>query len=148
MLVSEIHKTCMKGILGDCLYSLWILVSCVFSLDTGRLYLVFSLDTGRLYLVFSLDTERLYLVSTLDIHFGNLWILCIIFTGEDVTGGVLKVTITIDGITILTEKLDLCQVAPDINLMCPLKSGVQVASISVTIPSGLPKVRVQRILGA
>lgn len=62
------------------------------------------------------------------------------FVGEDVTGGDVKLNIAIDNVTVVSQDLDLCDTLPEVNLMCPLKSGHHIASIETDLPNEIPSV--------
>ena len=64
--------------------------------------------------------------------------LCVL--GDDVTGGHVNLNISLNGVHLLTESLDLCETLPQMNLDCPLEMGPHVASFSLNLPSLLPSV--------
>ena len=66
--------------------------------------------------------------------------VCTYNIGEDVTGGKVKLNITIDNVSLLTQDLDLCDTIDQVDLECPLKKGSHMASISEYLPDDIPPV--------
>ena len=52
----------------------------------------------------------------------------------------MKLNISIDGVNVVDQQLDLCVALPQVNLMCPLKMGSHTLSISVDLPDSIPSV--------
>ena len=48
--------------------------------------------------------------------------------GDDVISGHINLNISLDGMHLLSESLDLCETLPQLNLDCPLQMGSHTAS--------------------
>ena len=59
---------------------------------------------------------------------------------EDVTGGEVKVNLAIDKIPFISTEFDLCDIASDAKLSCPIKAGQHTLFVSQSIPDEAPSV--------
>ena len=65
----------------------------------------------------------------------------VLFTAEAVTNGTIAVKVKWLIITVVDETLDLCTVAKEAGLSCPIAAGTHSVKITATIPSIAPSVR-------
>lgn len=59
---------------------------------------------------------------------------------EDVTGGEVKVNLAIDKIPFISTEFDLCDIASQANLECPIKAGQHMLTVTQQIPDEAPSV--------
>ena len=60
---------------------------------------------------------------------------------EEVTGGQLKIVLKIDNIEFINTELQLCDIASEAGLTCPIKEGVHTLEVKQEIPDEAPRVR-------